>query len=759
MWAYNSYRAESTITTQSQSARSVTTQSASNQIARIVNPGVGDSFTRTDTITGATVGETYVTQTSEAIHHDVFAGTNSTGGSNFYGSIKLTLLSSLSTGASNSYAVGGAGGDAGSSGSFGSTSITSSVFDFMNTTTWATRSNASLTVDPTSYTTSFLFSTAAGQTSLQKLTLFRDGRPNEAAGWSYTTAFTSASGATYIFRSTTSSVSTRSSTTGQVPVQVGSSTYSIQTTTLASSSVSGSGTLSAANGISTLVTSKTYNSTTITDTTTASNFTTTTSTRASTYPVAFGATSSGGSSQDTFTTRTQILSTITRTTYASTTTQMGGIQDTIHEIDSSEWAWIVTTTGIKSVGVNGLSYTGTITISATGLGVNVSVVGFSAADGTSFSTQTFTSTSFISGTTSSTRTTTSSSTYRTAEPTSVADSIPFSITTKTVSLTYITTRTTNYTYTSDTTTTTLGQQMATAPESVYTSSSTVTQNITTTFSGGTSLTTFTQTIPVAYSNFLKDNHTSSTRSTTQSIGPVTSTSRATTTGFSTTTATYNATTPRVNASLVYRGNTSSTSPLPVYTDITIQRGFQALDSLGSAYPFGTNLAASPSLPMHYACASVYRSGPVTPIMSPDEAQTFPGVTTMVIGGVAYTANATLTTTASPGTTYAWGSVAINVDAPSSMSLSNTLSATQLGGFGWDPAAGTTISGSTGIHRVTLFDSTSFTVTELTWASITSYSIPAGVGFVAESVPQAFSQSAQTPNTTKNLLTFSAFPDP
>lgn len=759
MWIYYSYRAASTIASQTQSSSSQTTQLSSVVSSLIVNPvGPNDSYTRTDTSLITFIGQSYGSQSLENINLDVFAGTNSTGGSSFYASTKITQYASNSTGVTNNFQPGGTGGAGSSSATNGSTSITSSIADFVGTSITVTLSVANHMVDPTSYTTSFQFSTSPGNLVVTKLTLFRDGRPADGAQWSISITQTFISGQTYKIKGSFSTFSSKSSTTGIAQAQVAQSTYTLLTTTAPSTSISGSGTFTSADGISSLVTSKTYNSTTVTETTTASNFTTTTSTRVSTYP---GPNGGGGtlvsSSVDTFATLTQILSTITHTTYQTASTQLGGIQDSIHVIESSEWAWNITTTGSRAIELIGDSYTGTTTLSATGIGSTVSEVGFSGANGSSFSTQTFTSTSFISTTTASTRTTTSSSSYITAQPTSVADVIPFSIATKTVTVTFITTRATTYNYSSATTTTTLGQQMALSADSIWTSTSTVTQSITTTFSGGTSISLFTQTIPSPYSNYLKDNHTSSTSSSTQTLGTLTATSRMTASTNATTTASFIQASPRVNAFLLYRQNTSTTSPLPTYSDITAQPGFQALSSLGSAYPFGTNLAVSPSLPMRYPCASIYPGGPVTPMLSPNSAETFAGTTTLVSGGVAYTAAGTVTTTTPPGTTYVWGAVAINPAAASSMTLVNTLSATQLGGFGWDSTRGTTISGTSGVHRVTLFNATSWTVTELIWTSITSFSIPAGVGFVAESRPQAFSASSSLPVPSRNLLTFSAFP--
>lgn len=510
----------------------------------------------------------------------------------------------------------------------------------------------------------------------------------------------------------------------------------------------------------------TYNSTTLTRTTTGNWGTTTTATRSSTYPVSSAGGTQSTSSADTFTISTTALSTVTETTYTSASLLLPCIVNSVVEAQSSDWGWLVTTTGSDELSAVGVSFTRT-TISATGSTISVArTVITRDSNSASF---TYTSTTYASATTASSRTTTSSSTYSLGSPTSVASTIPLTAT-RGASVTYNTTVATTLTYSLSSTTT---SSFTTWTATGVTQTSSRVDTVPTTYTGGTSNVfisyTWTTAIPVAGTVSVADFGDLNGGSSSSSLSSVVGTNKTVinaVTGTDWQSRSDAITlTPGDCTTFDPRAQVNTATPPSLY-EVAVGDGFQVALSLGRLQPVGSNLAASPALPMASQCSSVWPGGPVTPVL--DSAQNVFGVTTTFeSGGTAFTVT-TSTTTAAPGTTTVAASVAITPAASYLPSQSSERSQTNTtanpysyGGHGWDSTTGSTLTGTIGIQRGTVLDSTGgTTTTQRTWSASSTLSLAQGKVIALETVPQAFSgTTSSSAASISKYLSFSAFPSP
>lgn len=496
-------------------------------------------------------------------------------------------------------------------------------------------------------------------------------------------------------RSISSGTTVTSSITGQTGPAGTDTTTTIQTG-------SGSGSQSAV-----WQESFTYNSTTVTSTSTSTIQTTVTSTRQSTFPTS---TSTGGtvssSSADTYTNSSTTSFSATVTTYATATLSLPCIVNTIIEAATSDWAWKVTTTGTDSLDSIGESFTKT-TFVASMLTGDSAVPTFTDV-GAAASTKTWTSTTYTSTTTASTRSTTSQSTYRVAQS---GSALPFTNTTRTATISYTSTVNTTLTYSSSgTRTTTFTHFPATNGSTTVTSADTVT----TTWANGTSLSTYTYTRPQTNSGLTGSNSGSGSSGSAQTTH-ATFTEKVTTS--TSNSATASPTASSVTVSVSYTRDSSAGPTVPSVADVTIGEGWQA-GSLGRQQSIGTNIASGTESTVSDQ-ATIWPPSVKTPVASSSDAYA-------PAGSVPQT-------------------------------LRNVKSTSTFGGYGWVSTDGSTASQSSlGIHRITTCNSSSSGTSQKTWSPTAStVSISSGVGLAAESVPIA--NSTSTNNGDSQFVSFSAFP--
>lgn len=528
--------------------------------------------------------------------------------------------------------------------------------------------------------------------------------------------------------------------------------------------------------------SDSYNYTTTTSTTATTDTVTTGTTTSYTFPTATttAGTFSTYSSYTQTTTRT-IAATDTYTTYASTTAAFPFIRDTILEVGTNDWVWVAKSVTSTSPNVTDLASSvtaGTYTLSPTFTTSGVGV--FSQWSTTHTGTVAATSTGNVGFTSwqatssvnlTSTVTTTSSSTYLLAGPTSVADTLSLSQNTSTVSVSYVTTTNTTFSFFSSITRTTTGSffNVPTAVIPTYVSTSTFTYN--TTDTGGLFSTSFTYTIPRQYQFFL------TSESWTYSDASNTSATSAGTVGFPTGSLSSSYTTLFAQlASFTPTFTTTSTIAGPLTVTVTktsfthslqepfAQPGFQAGSSLGSSASssVGTNVTAAIALPQHYAVSSVINGGPMTPVWATDQ-QAFGTLTTYGDSSTAWSITSTATTGIPTSTTTA---LPVAFGTAGAVSQSNTavrVGPSTIGGNGWNTTYTTNVSvtGNTGLHRYTSFDSTGgSTLSTQNWSVSHSFSVPPGNQVVVEALP-VYALGFNTQNfktfSSIRLAAFPAFP--
>lgn len=470
----------------------------------------------------------------------------------------------------------------------------------------------------------------------------------------------------------------------------------------------------------------TYNFTTTTSTTAITFQTTTTSTRSSIFPTsAAGGRTTSSSSADTYTNSTTTNVTQTLTTYSTSSYSGPVLIDTIIEAATSDWIWLVTTTGTGQLSALGNSFTKS---TFTDQGFTTSAPFFYYASSVSSSTASavisFTQPAFSSKTTTSSVMTSTQSTYSIGAPSAMPAAAPFT-STKTTALNYTTSVSTSYSFS-----TTSAQSVTSTFRSVPASftgnpSQTSSFTVTSTYGGGTTTVSLTWLTPpttfgtgiggkrYTYTTAAVTSITSATQSTSGSIG-TTSVSGSTITGI-TQAFEGNGTTNLITL-IVSRSNAAITSAsAPTFLEVSIGAGFQAFPSVGRTEPYGTNFNFSTSVTQ---LDTVWPSSVRAALVSP----------TAVAGTVVGVLPQTLT---------------------------NSQQTSRIGGWGWNSAASTVGSNAAGIHSLTTCNSTTTGTATTQWNSTAStYAVGPGDGVAAESVPQV---SSRLSSSFSPALSFSAFP--
>lgn len=572
-----------------------------------------------------------------------------------------------------------------------------------------------------------------------------------------------------------------SSWTQQGTTTAGATTY---TYTVVSYLVNASGSTTSSSSSSTSGTagnysSRSYSYTTSTYTTTASNWTSTTATDSYSFPTttAAGVTASTSTSFSK-TTGTQLLSTVTSTSYATSTCQAPVNVDTVIEVGTNDWAWIASTATargrVETVGASLASgtYTSTASIGSVATPTRIGYIDTTASTDV---TGTLVSTTSQTNLTSSTTRTTSSS-YLLASPTSVKDTLSLTGNTRTSSVTYLTSTGTTYfnlgTLTTSRTTT-YGQVVSGLTGFSTSFTSTFTWPTTSTASDGTFPSSTTMTAISLYS-LVRTSRTSSA-SGTFLAGSASSSQSGTLSVASVLSETWGSTYQFFNTGAPGTFTTSSTqtAPLTSYTYTVVDRiaedGFQAGSSLGrtASASVGTNVSAGIALPMKYPCSSVYPGGPVTPVWATDQ-QAFGTLTTFGDSSTAWSVTTTATTVGTiPTTTTTALPVAFGTAGAVTESYSTARSTlTSFGGFGWDSsytvkASQTSNALSSGTSIDSAGGSTSFTNQ---WTAANVISAPPGVAIAMESIPTVSGLTAATPpderaGSNRLVASYSAFPSP
>lgn len=516
----------------------------------------------------------------------------------------------------------------------------------------------------------------------------------------------------------------------------------------------------------------TYNVTTQSSALTVTATVTTTATRQSTYPVSgttTGATQST-SSVDSYTTSTTQTATSSGTVLSTLAYTFPILRNTIAEAESTDWPWIVTTTGANNVTVNGDSFTkttftnaqtvGTVSIDIRTItaGVNVIPVGsltLSIAQFTGASTVTQTLPSFSQVTTISTTLTTTNSTYNVGGPTSAAASFSLSNTTRTATINYTTTRTTSFSFTR---TTTRSSSFTIRSFANWSETTTSESSFNSTNANGPVPTTVTFTSVAAATSVSSvgksssGENRSSSGSGTSTVGTATFTTSITTTGGVSAGNDPGMTIESATGVRTYAEHSSSVAPTPTRTDITIGPGFQIWPDIGRGFGYGTNLNAGFSLVIP-GMAHAFVTNPQTPILDA-------GTSAVAIAGLSMTtrwetSDSKAYITYQTGTTTSTATAGISTVGAVPSTLRNTQAGTSFGGFGWNSTAATTLTGTRGIHRATLVDSSSFTTTELSWEVASSYALSSGQAIAMEPIPIASSRASFTANA--KYLNWTRFP--
>lgn len=523
----------------------------------------------------------------------------------------------------------------------------------------------------------------------------------------------------------------------------------------------------------TILHTSTYNSTTVTSTSAITATSTTTSTRSSTYPVSGTTTgiTSTGSSADTVTSTVTSATTSTVTSLQTTSYQFEVKMNTIVLADTTDWPWFVTTTGVSVVSDNAVSFTKT-TFTNAGTAVSVAFssslimsTSSSVVTGATFGisrtttrnpanlTVTQTLPSFSQTTTTSSTRTTSSSSYNIGRPFGVEASLSLSNTTSTVGISYTTSRTTSFSFTRTTTTT---NSFATASFTEFTGTTTTQSTFNSTNAIGIVPTTITYSSVATTATFstFRSTSTSETFSGSDSSNDValrltaSSTESATGVGISN----VGVTVQSFTGTRTFSENSQSSATNPATTGITIGEGYQVWPSVGRSQPIGTNVAATFSLVIPGA-AGAFGTTVRTPIL-------YAGTSVVAIAGLTMTSRfdtsdskAHITYQTSTATSTTTASMAVTGSVPSN--LSNTRTASAFGGLGWNSTSSTSFTGSSGVHRATLVDSSSFTTTEISWSAATSFSIAPGQAIGLQAVPIASSSASSTANSM--FLNYPRFP--
>ncbi len=448
--------------------------------------------------------------------------------------------------------------------------------------------------------------------------------------------------------------------------------------------------------------------------------------------------------------------------------------NTILIAESNEWPWFVTAPGLSIISNNGASFTQTtITIDGTGgtfPAVYVSVtagistqalIGLSQQTNsvatTARSTVSQTITSFSSVATTSTTQTTSSSTYNIAGPSSASALLPYSVTTRTATISHTTSRTTTFTYTR-TTTATNTFTVSSFTEATVTSS--FSSTFTSTNASGTVLTTVTASsisfaqgvTQVAFST--SGDIASTTRSSSTSAGTIGNSSTTVSESSSANSGNGTGNSPAqggvsFTASNFFRENVGITGPTPAVTAVTLGEGYQVWPLVGRTQSAGTNITANFSLIVP-ECAGAFGTTLKTPLIGE-------GTSAFAIPGFSVTSQfrasdskAHITYQTTTGTVSSTATVSIAIAGSVPITLSNTRTTTQFGGYGWNPTASTTITNNSGVHNATVVDATSWTTTQLNWGTAGSFSIAPGQAIALQAVPVASSvASSAAPNPYLN----------
>lgn len=575
----------------------------------------------------------------------------------------------------------------------------------------------------------------------------------------------SSTGTTLSWETSSTSMSPSTATAGQA---VSYALFSIgHASSTASGSASGSTTVSL---VGLVPTNRVYSYTTTTSTSTASNWTTTTSASFITYPVTGGGTTVTTSSPFTITTSSQVASTITNTTYSTTTCAIPVLMQTIVEVLTDDWVWVgntfTTTSPLVSDVASSLSvgthtfvplFFTSLTPQSRGTWSSSGNAPYTPISYTVTSNRTTGTTSYSS----STFTTTTQS-YVLASPTSTADTLSLTGSTRSSTVTYVTsTGTTFSNFPTNTTTASSSFTTPTNTPNTYTSTNTLTWGTTAVGSSGTFQTSLTYTISAAVLFQL----TASSRSTsTTSISATTFTGHTTgefellsapwTTNFlllSTFAPTYTTTSTSATGTL------TSTSFTFTVQEPLVRDGFQAGSTLGrsASDSVGTNVTAGIALPMAYPCSSVWPGGPVTPVFA-NYPTTFGTLVTFADSITAYTG--TDTAGASP---VAFGTVGSVVESQSTRRTTASL----FGGAGWNSTATISAFGpiQLAIHRGTSVDSTGgTTIFTRQWATSRTLTAAPSVVVAMETVPVAIRGTSlfySGANVSNLVARFPAFPSP
>lgn len=546
---------------------------------------------------------------------------------------------------------------------------------------------------------------------------------------------TRSDGSTFLTSSTSTS---RRSTSGNTQTQSsasGGTTADSAGTTVATASFSTT---------ATLVHTSTYNSTTLTSTQAITATLTTTSTRSSTYPESgtTTGTTSSASSSDTFTSTSSASSVSTITSYQTQSYAFPIKKNTIVIADNfTDWPWLVTTTGTSLVSAIGNSFTQTTftnagsagSVALTSVTVTQTVIPYAQ------STVTQTIPSFGSTSTTSTTGATSSSTYNIAGPASTVASLSYSNTTRTATISHTTSVSTAFTFTS---TTTQNFSFTISSISESTATTTASSSFRSTNAGGAITTTVTYS-SIRFANTLlvtvNTNQTEAlTFSASEDLGGWTT--FVSIEGASSTGGTAGVGATSFTGTRTFSEHLQSSAATPTRTEITLGEGYQVWPSVGRGQPIGTNISAAFSLVIPRADGA-FGTTVRTPVL-------YGGTTEVSVAGLSMTtrwetsdSRAYITYDTGGGTATATASLQTLGVVP--VTLRNTRASTLFGGWGWDSTASTSFTNSSGLHRATIVDATSWTTTDLAWAAATSFQIAPGQAIALQMVPLVASQASTT----------------
>lgn len=716
MWTYETTRSASTVTTSSQSMSSVESESenfnaSTSFTTRVIGP--------TSTVTTSILGTAFDNSTSSSSQSVAFLSliqetsyidpTNST--NTLFAAPPATALSTVFWMSAES--ING-------SQSTGSTNNCSSN----GSTQRSTVSNNSWTL--------VVFNGTYGFGSSVEILLSSESFSSSFSSSSISTAGTTTSshsssgtrtGSTFVSQVNSSTQNSTGFTEGQSFTSIAGTRT---TTSTQSFSFPNNGTIAYSYTTSTRTTSVGFTATTTvtrefdfpgTTTVSVSSTTTTAGTPSTTSTTASANSTASSSSAETVTTSSATTTSTSQTFTPTTSIVLSVCFDTVAIAESTDWAWSVTTTGSDSLGSIGASFTRT-TFSATNSGGSAPCATPTLDNSVVVQTVTYSSTTYDTSSITSTVRTTTASTYNVATAgVGGLASFPITAAPLTASVTYTTSTSTAYTFFTSATVT---EELLVDSFAGNTFVASFTDTVTTTFSGGTSLSMLSYTLPEP-ANAIE----ARTGSETGSIGVPSQ-------GTFTQVDNMGVTVASASVTLKFPHAMMTSGATPKFLDTTVGPGWQVPSSMGAGAPIGTNVSAS-------AAAEVALGWPAVSVPVLNSTDT------------ANVAGAVPSTFVNLQETSRMGGFSWNTSASTVITLTGSQTSSSTDSLG-NPTT-VTVDAPAKIWRATTADSFSNTAT--TEYSTSVISIGPGQGIAFESVPEVASQSSQ--DSPAPFLNFPAFP--